>query len=90
MGKRMIECNSGAMVIAPNAKLYNMLLDYLPKTRLWKPVLDGKKDIWNSGDGGHQGFLSSFFLSNFMDHTMFIRGSHCSVLSSNLDMNVQN
>lgn len=89
MGKGTIEWNSGAMVIEPDTQLYNKLLEYLPKTRLWKPALDDGTDTWNSGDG-HQGFLSSFFLSNVTDHTMFTMGSHCSVLSSDLDTNVPN
>ena len=78
-----IEWNSGAMVIEPSTWLYNKLLEYIPKTRLWKPKRDDGKDTWNSGRG-HQGFLSSFFLSNVTNDTMFTMSYGASVLSSDL------
>jgi hypothetical protein len=78
-----IEWNSGAMVIEPSTRLYNKLLEYIPKTRLWKPERDDGKDTWNSGRG-HQGFLSSFFLSNVTDDIMFTMSFGASVLSSDL------
>jgi hypothetical protein len=78
-----IEWNSGAMVIEPSTRLYNKLLEYIPKTRLWKPQWDDGQDTWNSGRG-HQGFLSSFFLSNVTDESMFTMSFGASVLSSDL------
>jgi hypothetical protein len=76
-----IEWNSGAMVIE--------LLEYIPKTRLWKPEWDDRKDTWNSRRG-HQGFLSSFFLSNVTNDTMFTMSYGASVLSSDLAIQDEN
>jgi hypothetical protein len=84
-----IEWNSGAMVIEPSMRLYNKLLEYIPKTRLWKPSRDDGNDTWNSGRG-HQGFLSSFFLSNVTDDTMFTMSYGASVLSSDLAQQDEN
>jgi hypothetical protein len=84
-----IEWNSGAMVIEPSARLYNKLLEYIPKTRLWKPERDDGQDTWNSGRG-HQGFLSSFFLSNVTDDSMFTMSFGASVLSSDLALQDEN
>jgi hypothetical protein len=84
-----IEWNSGAMVIEPNEHLFNTLLDYLNKTKLWKPSLDDGVDPWNSGDG-HQGFLSAFFTSDATPHNMFTMNYGCSVLSSDLEEKFEN
>jgi hypothetical protein len=84
-----IEWNSGAMVIEPSKRLYNKLLEYIPKTRLWKPERDNGEDTWNSGRG-HQGFLSSFFLSNVTDDSMFTMSYGASVLSSDLAQQNEN
>jgi len=78
-----IEWNSGAMVIEPSTDLYNKLIEYIPKTRQFKPDWDDGIDTWNSGQG-HQGFLSSFFTSNVTSLTMFTMDYGASVLSSDL------
>lgn len=83
-----IEWNSGAMVIEPSTELYEKLLEYLPRTTLWKPSLD-TGDTWNSGDG-HQGFLSAFFTSNATSHNMFTMNYGCSMLSSDLESQFEN
>jgi hypothetical protein len=85
-----LEYNSGAMVIEPNAKLYATLLEHIPKTQPWVSENDnGKTDTWNSGIG-HQGFLSSFFLSDATNDTMFTMSYGSSVLSSDLDKQKKN
>ena len=84
-----MEWNSGAMVIEPSAQLYKTLLDYLPKSRAWKPGQKYAQDPWNSGRG-HQGFLSSFFLSNVTTHTITTMNYACSILSSDLDRDPAN
>lgn len=78
-----MEFNSGAMVIAPSADLYNKLIEYIPKTRRFKASLGNGTDTWNSGQG-HQGFLSAFFSSNVTDDTMFTMNYGSSVLTSDL------
>lgn len=78
-----IEWNSGAMVIEPNTEMYEKLLEYIPKTRRFKPPDDKGIDTWNSGQG-HQGFLSAFFSSNVTSDTIFTMNYGSSVLSSDL------
>lgn len=79
----LVEFNSGAMVIEPSTELYNALLEHLPKTRRWtgKPQ---EQDPWNS-NGGQQGYLSSFFLSNVTSHSIFTMNYGHSILSSDLE-----
>ena len=79
-----IEWNSGAMVIEPNDYLYRKLLEYIPKTQTWNAKADKGIDGFNSGHG-HQGFLSSFFLSNVTNDTMHTMSYGASVLSSDLN-----
>lgn len=78
-----IEWNSGAMVIQPSTETYNKLIEYIPKTRRFKPSTDTGVDAWNSGQG-HQGFLSAFFTSNVTSDTIFTMPYGSSVLSSDL------
>lgn len=84
-----IEWNSGAMVVEPDSALFEKLLEYMSKMRLWKPKLDDGVDTWNSGDG-HQGFLSAFFTSNVTTHEMFTMRYACSMLSSDLEDKFEN
>jgi hypothetical protein len=83
-----IEWNSGAMVIEPSTRLYKALLDKIPLTRKWDPKQDDG-DPWNSKDG-QQGFLSSFFLSNATDDTMFTMSYGASMLSTDLEKMKEN
>lgn len=78
-----IEWNSGAMVIEPNEEIYNTLLKYIPKTKVWNSQQDEGVDGFNTGHG-HQGFLSSFFLSDVTEHTIHTMSYGASVLSSDL------
>jgi len=78
-----LEWNSGAMVLEPNEDLYHKLLEYVPKIRAWDKKKDKGVDNFNSGHG-HQGFISSFFLSNITNDTMYTMGYGASVLSSDL------
>jgi len=87
----MIEWNSGAMVIEPRTSLYDALLEYLPRTRRWtgKPT-KYMPDPWNGTDpwnsnGGQQGYLSAFFLSNVTSDEMFTMSYGASVLSGDLE-----
>lgn len=87
----MIEWNSGAMVIEPRTSLYDALLEYLPRTRRWtgKPTKN-MADPWNATDpwnsnGGQQGFISAFFLSNVTVDDMFTMSYGHSILSSDLE-----
>lgn len=80
----MVEWNSGAMVIEPSTSLYDALLEYLPMTRRWTGKVRGDFDPWNS-NGGQQGYLSAFFLSNVTDETMFTMNYGHSILSSDLE-----
>ena len=81
-----IEWNSGAMVITPSFKIYQQLLQYIPKTRRWdKDTITNRtaEDPWNSGYHD-QGFLASFFTSNVTNETMHSMSSTASILSSRL------
>jgi hypothetical protein len=81
----IIEWNSGAMVIEPRTSLYDALLEYLPRTRRWMGIpKKDQDDTWNS-NGGQQGFLSAFFLSNVTNDEMFTMSYGHSVLSSDLE-----
>jgi hypothetical protein len=89
----MIEWNSGAMVIEPSKKMFNLLLDYLPKVKRWTTAerRDGKwdpnkdeEDTWTS-NGGHQGFLSAFYLSNVTNESIYTLSYGHSVLTSDLE-----
>lgn len=78
-----IEWNSGAMVIEPNTNLFKKMLKYIPKIHVWDSKNDKGIDGYNSGIG-HQGFLSSFFLSNITNDTMYTMSYGASVLSTDL------
>lgn len=87
--KGRVEWNSGAMVIQPDLDLYEKLLEYLPNVKKWNPNQDSGVDVWDS-NGGHQGYLSSFFLSNVTSHTMHTMNIGSSILSSSLDEHPEN
>jgi hypothetical protein len=80
----VIEWNSGAMVIEPETSLYNTLLNYIPRSRLWLPTKDKGEDTWNSNDG-QQGFLSAFLTSNVTEHSMYTMSYSSTILSSDLE-----
>lgn len=90
----MIEWNSGAMVIEPSTKMFNLLMEYLPKVRRWttrdrmkedwEPDEDDEEDTWTS-NGGQQGFLSAVYLSNVTNESIYTMSYGHSVLTSDLE-----
>ena len=86
-----IEWNSGAMVIKPSTKMFNLLLEYLPKVRRWtrdrvnwEPDEGDEEDTWTSNNG-HQGFLSAIYLSNVTNESIYTMSYGHSVLTSDLE-----
>lgn len=79
-----LEWSSGAMVIEPNSELFSKLLEYVPKFHKWGNARNDKGTDGNNVGNILEKFLSSFFLRDISNYTMYTMSYGSSVLSTDL------
>lgn len=78
--------NSGAMVIQPNATVFQQMLDVLPQVRAYDPTT-AAVDTWTATSNTDQNFLSAFFTHSDTHAHFATLPSYASVISSKLKQN---
>jgi hypothetical protein len=83
-----IEWNSGAMVISPDADVFDKMVETMHLVKVWAGRSEETKTVDGFNSAFHdQGFLSAFFTSNVTSQRMHTMPYYSSMLSSDISHN---